>query len=256
MVYTVHELAKLSGISSRTLRYYDEIGLLPVGKNESGYRVYGPDEVDRLQQILFYRELGLALEDIRDIITDPSFDSIEALKEHREKLLGKKERLDTLIANVEKTINTREGKTDMTDREKFEGFKQRLIEENEEKYGQEIREKYGEERVQSANQRFKNMTREECAEMERLSAEVNTALKSAIEAGDPAGPLAQRACELHRQWLLFFWDEAAYSLQAHMALAQMYVDDPRFTAHYDAIVPGAAVFLRDAMKVYTGDKEG
>ena len=252
MTYTEHELAKLSGVSSRTLRYYDEVGLLPVGKNESGYRIYGQDEVDRLQQILFYRELGLSLEDIRESIMDPSFDPLMALKAHREKLLDKKERLTTLIANVENTIAMKEGKTIMTDREKFEGFKERLIRENEEKYGEEARAKYGAAGVESAHRKFKNMSQEEYAAMERLSAGVNETLKAALDTGDPAGDLAQKACELHRQWLTYFWDADAYSPEAHMALAQMYVDDPRFTAHYDAVAPGAAVFLRDAMRVYTG----
>lgn len=255
MTYTVRQLAKLSGVSPRTLRYYDEIGLLPVEKNESGYRVYGRDEVDCLQQILFYRELELSLEEIREILSDPSFDALAALKKHREKLLGKKERLDILIANVEKTIAMKEGKTDMTDTEKFAGFKQKLIEENETTYGEEVREKYGEERVASFNRKIKNMNREEYAAMEKLSAEVNEAIKKAFEAGDPAGPLAQEACERHRQWLMHFWDESEYTPEVHMALTQMYVDDPRFTAYYDAIVPGAAVFLRDAMAVYAGHKE-
>jgi DNA-binding transcriptional MerR regulator len=204
MTYTVHELAKLSGVTPRTLRYYDEIGLLPVGRTESGYRVYGRDEVDRLQQILFYRELGLSLEDIREILPDPSFDALAALKAHREKLLGKKKRLDTLITNVDKTIAVKEGKTDMSDQEKFEGFVQQLIEDNEAKFGQEVREKYGKERVNNSYEKMWNMTREQYTVMEKLSAEVNEALVAAFEAGNPAGPLAQKACGLHRQWLMFF----------------------------------------------------
>lgn len=252
MTYTVHELAKLSGVSPRTLRYYDEIGLLPVGKNESGYRVYGQDEVDRLQQILFYRELGLGLTDIRDIVTDPSFDALAALKGHRGKLLEKRRQLDRLIANVEKTIGRKEGKLDMRDEEKFEGFKERLIEENEAKYGGEVRQKYGDARVDSSYGKMRSMTQAQYAAMEKLTADLNAALKAAMEAGDPAGPLAQKACDLHRQWLLLFWDVDAYTPEAHMAMAQMYVDDPRFAAHYDAVAPGAAVFLRDAMRTYTG----
>lgn len=252
MPYTVRQLAELAGISPRTLRYYDEIGLLPVAKNDSGYRLYGQEEVDRLQQILFYRELGLSLPDIREILAGPSFDALAALKGHREKLLAQRERLDALIANLEKTIAMKEGKLDMTDNEKFEGFKQRLIEENEEQYGKEVREKYGEDRVARANQRIKNMTQKEYAQAEKLSAAVNDAIKAAMQEGDPASPLARKACEMHRQWLLQYWGEEAYSPEAHMALAQMYVDDPRFTAYYDAIAPGAAVFLRDAMRVYTG----
>lgn len=249
MAYTVNQLAKMAGISPRTLRYYDQIGLLPVRKDESGYRLYGQDEVDRLQQILFYRELGMPLAEIKEIVTADSFDGLAALKEHREKLLAQRERLDALIANVQNTIAMKEGERDMTDQEKFEGFKQGMIEENEAKYGKEIREKYGDEQVDRSNEKLRKMTREDYAGMERLAKEVNEAIRAAFREGDPAGELARKACELHREWLMHFWD--SYSPEAHMALCQMYVDDPRFTAYYDAIEPGCAVFLRDAMRVYT-----
>lgn len=252
MAYTVRQLARLSGVSPRTLRYYDDIGLLPVDKNESGYRMYGPAEVERLQQILFYRELGMPLERIGAILSEDSFDGLSALKEHRERLLARRIQLDALIANVEKTIVMTEGEGEMSDRERFEGFKQRMIEVNEERYGREVREKYGDGTVERANERVKGMNEADYAEAERLSKEISETLGAAFREGDPAGALAQRACELHRQWLMHFWDKDAYSLQAHMALAQMYVDDPRFAAHYDAIAPGCTVFLRDAMRVYTG----
>src|SRR3954468_11887763 len=105
MEYTIQKLASLAGVSTRTLRYYDEIGILkPARINSSGYRIYGQAEVNRLQQILFYRELGVNLESIKEIVTAPSFDGTKALREHREKLLEKKEQLDKLITNVDKTI--------------------------------------------------------------------------------------------------------------------------------------------------------
>lgn len=177
MEYTVQKLAQMAGVSARTLRYYDEIGILkPARINSSGYRIYGQREVDRLQQILFYRELGLSLEGIKDIVTAPSFDGLNALKEHREKLLEKREQLDLLIANVEKTIAFAEGRITMTDKEKFEGFKQKLIDENEKKYSQEIRAKYGDDQVDRSNQKIKDMTKEQYAEVEKLSADVMAAL--------------------------------------------------------------------------------
>jgi len=134
MEYSVQQLAQMAGVSKRTLRYYDEIGILkPARINSSGYRIYGRPEVNQLQQILFYRELGVNLEQIKQIITESSFDSLKALKDHRHKLLKKRAQLDLLIANVEKTIRAAEGRITMTDSEKFEGFKQKLIEENEAK---------------------------------------------------------------------------------------------------------------------------
>lgn len=253
MEYTVQKLAQLAGVSSRTLRYYDQIGILtPARVNSSGYRIYGQKEVDRLQQILFYRELGIALETIKEIMTAPSFDAEKALKEHREQLLEKRKQLDLLITNVEKTIASTEGRMDMSDQEKFEGFKKKMIDENERKYGKEIREKYGEETVNQSNAKLMNMSQEDYEAVTKLEAEVREALAEAFATGDPAGEQAQKAAELHKRWLTYYWTE--YSKEAHAGLAQMYVDDERFTAYYDKEQPGMAAFLRDAIHIYTGQK--
>lgn len=251
MEYTVQKLSRMAGVSTRTLRYYDEIGILkPARISSSGYRVYGQSEVNRLQQILFYRELGVALESIKDIINSPSFDSMLALKEHREKLLAKREQIDMLIANVDKTIAMAEGRINMSDKEKFEGFKQKMIDENEKKYGKEVREKYGDETVNKSNEAFRNMTKEQYDNWEKLNHELTNTLKEAFATGDPASELAQKAADLHRQWLTFAWD-GSYSKEAHAGIAQMYVDDERFTAYYDKEQPGIAAFLRDAILIYT-----
>lgn len=254
MEYTVQKLGRMAGVSTRTLRYYDEIGILkPARINSSGYRIYGEAEVDRLQQILFFRELGVELDRIKEILDSPSFDGTAALRDHRKKLLAKREQLDMLIANVEKTIALKEGRIAMSDTEKFEGFKQKMIDENEEKYGEEVRAKYGNEAVDRSNKKIKGMTQEQYAEVEKLGKDVLDTLSLAFDTGDPAGELAQKASDLHRQWLSFFWD--SYSKEAHAAIAQMYVDDERFTAYYDKVKPGMAAFLRDAVLIYTGVKK-
>lgn len=253
MEYTVQKLAEIAGVSSRTLRYYDEINILkPARINSSGYRIYGQAEVDRLQQILFYRELGVSLESIKDIVTSPTFDGAVALKEHREKLLEKRKQLDLLITNVEKTIALTEGRIHMSDKEKFEGFKKKMIEDNEKKYGKEIREKYGENTVNKSNAKLMNMSEEEHKAVTNLANEVQEVLAQAFATGDPASELAQKAADLHKQWLCFYWSE--YSKEAHANLAKMYVDDERFTAYYDKEQPGTAEFLRDAIYIYTGMK--
>jgi DNA-binding transcriptional MerR regulator len=253
MEYTVQKLARIAGISARTLRYYDEIGILkPARINSSGYRIYGQSEVDRLQQILFYRELGVSLGSIKDIITAPSFDGAQALREHHEQLLEKRAQLDLLITNVEKTIALGEGRIKMMDKEKFEGFKQKLVADNEARYGKEIREKYGDETVNKSYQKVKGMSQEQYDEVTKLAAEVMETLHAAFKTGDPAGELAQKAADLHRQWLCNYWD--SYTKEAHAGVAQMYVDDPRFTAYYDQSQPGTAEFLRNAVYIYTGIK--
>jgi DNA-binding transcriptional MerR regulator len=251
MEYTVQKLGSLAGISTRTLRYYDEIGILkPARISSSGYRIYGQKEVDRLQQILFYRELGVSLDSIKEIVSAPSFDGANALMEHRERLLEKREQLDMLIANVDKTIALTEGRIKMSNKEKFEGFKQKMVDDNEKKYGKEIREKYGKETVEKSNAKVKNMTQEQYDEVTALTTQVTETLAQAFATGDPAGELAQKAADMHKKWLTYYWNE--YSKEAHAGLAQMYVDDPRFTAYYDEKQPGTAEFLRDAILIYTG----
>lgn len=249
MEYTINKLAKLAGTSTRALRYYDEFGLLsPIRKSSNGYRIYGQKEIDRLQQILFYRELGVPLEEIKSILLSKDFDEQAALESHLADLLAKRKQLDLLIANVEKTIKTVKGEITMSDKEKFEGFVQKLVDDNERQYGKEIRAKYGDEVVDRSNAKIKGMSREEYAGMEALTAELNETLKAAFEQGDPASELAQKACELHKKWLCYFWSD--YSKEAHMGVTQMYVDDPRFTAYYDKIAVGCAEFLRDAVLIY------
>ncbi len=250
MEYTVQKLGRIAGISTRTLRYYDEIGILkPARINSSGYRIYGQGEVNRLQQILFYRELGVSLESIKNIVTAPDFDGAKALKEHRLKLLEKRKQLDVLIANVDKTIALTEGRIKMSDKEKFQGFKQKMIDENEKKYGEEIREKYGKETVEKSNAKLMNMTQEEYDEVTKLSEDLMKTLAEAFKIGDPASEIAQRAADMHKQWLMHWWPE--YSKEAHAGLAQMYVEDERFTAYYDKEQSGTAAFLRDAIFIYT-----
>lgn len=140
------------------------------------------------------------------------------------------------------------GETTMSDKEKFEGFKQTLIDDNEKKYGAEIRQKYGDEAVDKSNAKLKGITKEQCDEAERLLKEFEATLAKAFENGDPSGKDAQKACDLHKQWLCVFYH--AYSKEYHKRLGEMYVADDRFRANYDKIAPGCTEFLRDAINIY------
>lgn len=249
--YTVNELAVISGVSVRTLHYYDQIGLLhPMRIAENGYRIYGPKEVDQLQQILFYRELKMPLKKIKAIMSTPDYDKEKELETQLEKLLQQKEQIELLINNVRKTIRTLKGETVMSDIEKFEGFKQKLIDDNEKTYGKEIRKKYGDTLIDASNAKLKNMDQQQWQTTQELSELINETLKEAFEQGDPASEIAQKACDLHRQWLCMFWKEGTYSKEAHKALAEGYVADKRFTAYYDKIAPGCTKFFRDAIHIY------
>lgn len=249
MEYSINKLAKLAEVSTRTLRYYDEIKLLsPRRISSNGYRVYGQKEVDLLQQILFYRELGVPLDEIKNIIWSEDYDGIAALQGHLSALKAKKEQIELLISNVEKTIAASKGEITMSDKEKFEGFKQKMLDENEKQYGKEIREKFGDVIVDASNAKIMGLTAEQYEKVQELSYQINDSLKTAFEQGDPSSALAQKVCALHKEWLGYFWNH--YSKEAHLGLAQTYVDDPRFRKYYDAIAVGCAEFLRDAIKIY------
>ncbi|BAK43844.1 MerR family transcriptional regulator [Eggerthella sp. YY7918] len=250
--YTVHELAQLSGCTVRTLHHYDELGLVRAQRASNGYRLYGAAEVDRLQQVLLYREADMPLADIKRLLDDPAFNACDALAGHLRELRGRAQRLEALIASVEKTLAHLEGGAAMEDREKFEAFKKGLVDENEKKYGAEVRERWGDAAADASNAKVMGMSEQQYAHTQELEAQMRKALLAGMEAGDPAGEDAQRAADLHRQWLCEFWADGAYSKEAHAALAEGYVADERFKAYYEAIAPGATEFLRDAIKVYCG----
>lgn len=249
MEYSINKLSKMAGISTRTLRYYDEIGLLsPKRISNNDYRIYGKNEVELLQQILFFRELGMPLDKIKKIIWSKDYDGILALQGHLSALKAKREKIELLIENVEKTISASKGEITMSDKEKFEGFKKNLITENEKAYGKEIREKYSDDVMDASNAKMMNLTAEQYEKSQALSCQINDLLLTAFEQGDPSSELAQKVCELHKEWLGYFWQH--YSKEAHLGLAQTYVDDPRFKKYYDDIAVGCAGFLCNAIHIY------
>ncbi len=247
MEYSIGELAHYAGISKRTLRYYDEIGLLiPNKSSKAGYRLYGEEEVNRLQQILFYRELDFDLGTVRTILDDPQFDRILALEEHMLRLREKQMHIETLLQTVQKSLQEARGEKFMSNEEKFEGFKKELIEKNEQAYGKEARKAYGDEEVDASKAKLMRMSEESFTEFNKLDKEILEKLEKAEKTKDPASDLAQEVARLHKSWLLYTWP--SYTKEAHANLAQMYVDDPRFGEHY----LGKAEFLRDAIQVFTG----
>jgi len=247
MEHPIGELARYAGISKRTLRYYDEIGLLkPTNTTKVGYRLYGEEAVNRLQQILFYRELDFDLETIKTILDDPQFDRLQALEEHMQSLQEKQRYIEALLLTVQKSLQEARGEKNMSDEDKFEGFKKELIENNEKTYGEEARKAFGEEEVDASQRKLMRMSEESFAEFDQLDKEILEKLEKAERTKDPGSELAQEVARLHKQWLLYTWP--SYTKEAHAKLAQRYVDDPRFGEHYQ----GRAEFLRDAINIYTG----
>lgn len=249
MKYSISQLSKLAGVSSRTLRYYEEIGLLlPREKGDNGYRYYDSRQVDRLQQIMFYRSFDMELDDIKNILNSDDFNQVTALESHLVKLENQKAKINRLIYSVNKTIMSLKGETTMSDKEKFAAFKQNIVNENEKKYGAEIRKKYGDKTVDDTNKKILDMSQESWNSLEELNERLNKTLKAAVEEGNPASETAQKACALHKEWLGHYWN--FYSKEAHLNLCLMYTQDERFKEYYEKIAPGCADFLYEAMKTY------
>lgn len=251
MPYTVKQLASLTGLTPRTLRYYDAIGLLqPSRSRENGYRLYGSGEVDRLQQILLYREMGLPLEAIGGLLDAPGFDRAPVLREHLRQLQNQRQRVEMLIRTVSRTLSMLEGGSSMNDYEKFESMKQRVIAENEAAYGQEARKRHGGGAVDGSSRKLSGMTEQEWGQMQEEEKGYQAALLRAMQAGDPAGEDAQEACRLHRAWLSRCWTPELLTDEAHIQLVEMYGQDERFTAFYEKIAPGCAVFFAQAVRAF------
>ncbi len=250
MEYTIKKLAEIAGVSARTLRYYDEINLLkPCRINSSGYRIYGQKEVDLLQQILFYKSMDMKLDNIQQLISNPNFNINKALKEHHQKLISRRDQLNQLILTVEKTLAYNKGEIDMSNKEKFEGFKKEKLAENEAKYGKEIREKYGKDTVEKSNNKFLNLSEEDFTKMQEIEIEMFEALEKLIQTQDFDSDIAKTVYDKHKEWLCYSWP--TYSPEAHKGLAEMYVADERFAKYYNDKKGNKAVTtLRDAIVKY------
>ncbi len=240
----VKEVADLVSISVRTLHHYDEIGLLtPDETTEAGYRLYSDDNLETLQQVLFFKELGFPLKKIKEIINSPSFDRQEALKLHRKMLMEKRTRLDRMISTIDKTIEHKKGVIQMTNKEKFEGF-----DFSQNPYEKEARERWGDEAVDRSNAKLVSITGEE---RKALGDRMNEIYRNFADLRDTS-PESEEAQAAIKEWYNFLNSDSGnhYSLEAFKGLGQMYVDDERFTKNIDQFGKGLARFMRDAMAVY------
>ncbi len=248
MVYTVKQLAKMAGVSVRTLHYYDEIGLLkPSSLGGNGYRYYEEEALLKLQQILFYRELELSLDEIKTVMGRPDFDVLTALKSHREALQGRVERLNRLIQTVDHTIDHLKGKKSMNAKGLFEGFS----EEEQEKYAQEAEQMYDPETVKASNRKWKAYP---TAQKEKILAEGKTItadLLKAMPKGAESAEVQAVIAHWHRH-IENFWSPNDEQL---LGLADLYNDDPSFKVNYDKADPKLAGFMREAVKVYVKNRK-
>jgi DNA-binding transcriptional MerR regulator len=237
--WSIAELARMSDVTSRTLRHYDAVGLLPPAwVAADGRRYYRRPELLRLQRILLLRELGMGLKPIAAALEGEA-DPATVLREHRDRLAGERDRLARLVRTVENTIASLEGGEEMTAEQMFEGFEHNP-------YEAEARERWGDEAVDASYQRMRSWTPEQAELAKTGFTRVHSGLAELLAEGVPAtDPRVQELVGLHHQVISLFWTPSA---EAYRNLGRMYLEDERF----QRTIGGEAVtrYLAEAMEVY------
>lgn len=242
--YTVGEVARLAHVSVRTLHHYDELGLLtPSARSDAGYRLYTHTDLEQLQQVLLYRALGLGLRGIRDLMADPSFDRLEALRAQRRSIEEQTRRLGAMLSLIDKTLAAEQGDAPVSQEEMFEVFGDFDPSEHEE----EVKDRWGAtDAYKESARRAGRYTKADWQHFNEESEEIGLAIAALMDEGVPADhPRAMDAVERHRLQI----DRWFYpcSREMHAELGKMYVVDPRFAATYEKIHPGMARYVCDAI---------
>jgi len=242
-------VATIAGVSVRTLHHYDEIGLLkPSEVRDNGYRYYSDEDLERLQQILFFKELDLPLQEVRAILDDEQYNRRRTLLIHKELLLKKKHRLEQIITSVERTLHSIEGGSAMSKKDMFEPFDMKEIEEHQKKYEQEAERRWGHtEAYKASARRAAKYTEADWKRIKEETAAVYAGLVARMAYG-PDDEEAQRIIASHRQLITNNFYEC--STEIYRGLADMYVNDYRFTENIDKRQPGLAAFMREAMHIH------
>ncbi|MGD6828839.1 MerR family transcriptional regulator [Bacillus pumilus] len=239
----VKEVAELFDISIRTLHHYDEIGLLPPKEvSEAGYRFYSEENLETLQQILFFRELGFNLKEIKEIINNPSFDKQEAFILQRKMLMEKRNKLDRMIENIDKTLKHMRGEIHLTNKERFEGMNMTFNE-----YEEEARCRWGNHSIDNMNFKLSRLSKEE---QDDLSVRWDWIFHNLASLRNLA-PQSKEVQAAIREWYDFLNNHfTQYSLEAFYGLGQLYIQDERFTKNIDQYGEGLASFMSEAMKAF------
>jgi DNA-binding transcriptional MerR regulator len=242
--YTVGALARLSGVTVRTLHYYDSIGLLsPSARSAAGYRLYSQADLLRLRQVLFYRELGFGLDEIAEILADPADGTDDHLRRQHRLLRGRAARTQALLRAIEKEMEARDMGMALTPEEQFEVFGTDKMAE----YTEEAWQRWGDtEAWQESRRRTAAYAKEDWITI-KAEADANIqGFAELVRAGQAAtGTAAMELAEAHRQHLIRWFYDCSYG--AHRGLAELYVSDPRYIATYDEIAPGFSWYLHDAI---------
>jgi MerR family transcriptional regulator, thiopeptide resistance regulator len=251
--WSVGEVARLASVTVRTLHHYDELGLLvPSGRTASGHRRYEEADLERLQRVRFYRELGFGLDEVAVLLDGSDRDPLDQLRLQHRLLVERGERLAAMADAVAAAIRAHESGVRLTPEEMFEVFG----DVDPTQYGDEVRERWGEtEAYRESTRRTATYTKADWARVSAEGAAVEQAFADALAAGrPPTSPEAMAAAEEHRRQIDRNFYPCSYPMQR--ALAEMYVADERFTKHYEDVAPGLAAYVHDAIVANADRAEG
>ena len=253
MSYTVGQVASLAGISVRTLHHYHQIGLLvPGGYSRAGYRRYSAEDLERLQRVLFYRELGFPLDQIVTLLDDPAIDPQAHLGRQHDLLIRRIDRLHEMVTAVERAMEAEKMGISLTPEERFEVFG----EHDPAQYAEEAEQRRGEtDAYRQSKQRTSRYTKEDWLKIKAEVAGLQERLVAAFRSGAaPDSEAAMDLAEEHRQQVSRWYYDCGYAI--HRGLAEMYLADPRFTRNYEDLAPGLAQFVHDAILANADRAEG
>lgn len=246
---TVGDIARLAGVTVRTLHHYDALGLVvPGGRTDAGYRLYRRADVERLQEVLFFRELGFSLEQIKEIAGRPGYHRAAALERHRALLERKAARLHAMLEAVDTALEASKRGRTMTNEEMLEVFGDF----DPSQYEEEVEQRWGDtDAYRESARRTKSYTKADWQQIGREGAEINNAFLALMAAGVPAdSPQARTVAERHRGHISrWFYD---CTPEIHRGLGQMYVTDPRFARNIDQAGPGLAAYMSAAIAANAG----
>lgn len=250
--YTVGQVAKLAGVTIRTLHHYEQIGLLvPDERSDSGYRLYGEAEIDRLSRVLYYRELGFSLDDISVMLADNGIPALQHLERQHQLLTERLRRVEAMVAAVERELEANLKGYSLTPEEKLEAFGDF----DPDQYQDEARERWGNTDAWAQSQeRGKSYTKDDWVRIREQMDDVNARFTALMQASSPATDTeAMNVAEDHRQMMhRWFYD---CSPEFHRCLGDMYVNDPRFTESIDATAPGLAAYMQEAISANADRQE-
>ena len=240
----INEVAKLTGVSARTLQYYDEIGLLIPEKLNNGYRDYSDENLDKLQKILFYRFLKFKLNDIKELL-DGDIDSLKILEQQRELILKEKEKFEIILHNIEKTIKTYKGEQTMTIEEKFNGFKKEDLN----KYEDQAIEKYGKETIEESKKR-------QSGKEDIVAEKFNSVFRSMAEYKKDGYSIEEKEVQSKVEDLYNYMNEYAFdcSVEVFSYIGKGYSQNPEFKSNIDKFGEGVAEYTSKAIEIYCNSR--